>query len=148
MFVHQPAPQLALPPLDGQTPGFGPADLRAGHVTVVNFFASWCIPCRQEAPILPSIGRMKGVALYGIVYKDTPDKAHQFLKEVGNPFARIDIDEAGGTGIEWGVTGVPETFVIDGKGTVLLRHAGPLTPGVIADQIRPVILKAQASGAK
>ncbi len=96
--------------------------------------------------MLPMLAQMQGVQLYGIVYKDMPDKAQAFLNEVGNPFARIDLDEAGSAGIEWGITGVPETFIIDGKGTVLLRHAGPLTPSIIKSDLVPVIAKARAAG--
>jgi cytochrome c biogenesis protein CcmG/thiol:disulfide interchange protein DsbE len=143
MLVNKPAPQTPMSPLDALARGFARADLAAGHVTVVNFFASWCIPCHAEAPNLPLIAAMKGVKLYGVAYKDLPGDARKFLNEVGNPYDRIDLDEAGGAGIEWGVTGVPETFVIDGTGTVLLRHAGPLTKGVIEDQIVPAIAKAR-----
>jgi cytochrome c biogenesis protein CcmG/thiol:disulfide interchange protein DsbE len=143
MLVNEPAPNTPLPALNAQVEGFSPADLRAGHVTVLNFFASWCVPCREEAGVLPIIAQMKGVKLYGIAYKDMPEKTEAFLRETGNPFDRLDIDEPGSAGIEWGITGVPETFVIDGKGTVLLRHAGPLTQGVIADDIVPAIRKAR-----
>lgn len=146
MLVNKPAPAVTFPALDAGTEGFGPKDFRAGHVSVVNFFASWCVPCRQEAPILPRIATLKGVALYGVAYKDMPDKARGFLKEVGDPYARVGIDEAGSAGIEWGITGVPETFVIDAHGTVLLRHQGPLTPSVIDSDILPAIARARASG--
>lgn len=143
VLVNKPAPVTPLPALDDSTPGFTPADLKAGHVTVVNFFASWCIPCREEAPVLPMLAKIKGVQLYGVVYKNMPAKAAKFLREVGNPFARIDLDLSGSAGIEWGITGVPETFVIDGKGTVLLRHQGPLSPAIIKNDLLPVIEKAQ-----
>ena len=143
VLVNKPAPEMKLPPLDDGVQGFSPADLKAGHVTVVNFFASWCVPCREEAPNLPMIAGMKGVRLYGVAYKDLPDKARVFLNETGNPFDRLDIDEAGSAGIEWGITGVPETFVIDGKGTILLHHAGPLSPQIIQNEIAPVIARAQ-----
>jgi cytochrome c biogenesis protein CcmG/thiol:disulfide interchange protein DsbE len=146
VLVDKPAPHLTLPALDAATQGFGPAELAAGHVTVVNVFASWCVPCRAEATVLPALAHLKGVALYGMVYKDTPEKARAFLAEVGNPFSRIALDESGRAGIEWGVYGVPETFVIDGKGIIRLRHAGPLTPGVIANDILPAVAKARASG--
>lgn len=146
VLVDKPAPHVALPPLDGEAHSFGTADLTAGHVTVVNVFASWCIPCRDEAKILPVLAHLNGVALYGMVYKDTPEKARQFLNEVGNPFSRIALDESGRAGIDWGVYGVPETFVIDGKGIIHLRHAGPLTPGVIEKQILPAIERARHDG--
>lgn len=146
VLIDKPAPRLTLPALDGQTKGFGAADLTAGHVTVVNVFASWCIPCRSEATVLPLIAHLDGVALYGMVYKDTPGKARQFLNEVGNPFSRIALDESGRAGIDWGVYGVPETFVIDGKGIIHLRYPGPLTPAVIERNILPAIELARKSG--
>jgi len=146
VLVNKPAPQLTIPPLDAQTQGFGPANLKAGHVTVLNVFASWCIPCRAEASVLPMLAHIKGVALYGMVYKDTPENARAFLDEVGNPFSRIGLDESGSAGIEWGVYGVPETFVIDGSGIVRLRHAGPLTPATVKSDILPAIERARASG--
>lgn len=143
VLVNKPAPQLSLPPLDAETQGFGPTQLTAGHVTIVNVFASWCVPCRAEAAILPSLAHLDGVTLLGMVYKDTPANARQFLNEVGNPFARVGLDESGQAGIEWGVYGVPETFVIDGKGIIRLRHAGPLTPDIIKSDILPAIAKAR-----
>lgn len=146
VLVNKPAPQLTLPALDAQTSGFGPAQFRDGHVTVLNVFASWCVPCRAEAQVLPMLAHLKGVKLYGMVYKDTPSNARAFLSEVGNPFARIGLDESGRAGIEWGVYGVPETFVIDPRGIVRLRYPGPLTPAVVKDQILPAIARARADG--
>ncbi|HEY5337373.1 MAG TPA: redoxin family protein, partial [Rhizomicrobium sp.] len=115
MLIGKPAPTMPLPPLDAQALAFSPADLRAGHVSIVNVFASWCVPCHEEGPALSVLSQMKGVALYGMVQRDTPAKVHAFLAEVGNPYARIDLDADGRAGIEWGVYGVPETFVIDGR---------------------------------
>jgi len=138
-LVGHAAPPLALPPLDAQTAPFGRSDLAAGHVTVVNVWASWCAPCREEAPVLAGLGGLDGVALYGLVYKDKPDKARGFLSELGNPFARIDLDADGRAGIEWGVYDVPETFVIDGKGIVRLRYSGPVTPEVLSQVLLPAI---------
>ncbi len=145
MRIDKPAPTVPLPPLDAQAKGFSPADLKDGHVTVINFFASWCAPCRVEAPVLPLVAQIKGIQFYGVVYKDLPDKSRQFLDELGDPFSRIDIDESGRAGIEWGITGVPETFVIDGKGVVRMHYAGPLTPEFIKNQLMPVIERAQAT---
>ncbi|MGD0189928.1 MAG: DsbE family thiol:disulfide interchange protein [Rhizomicrobium sp.] len=145
VLIDKPAPAVSLPPLDAQTKGFTSADLKSGHVTVVNLFASWCVPCHAEAPGLQEIARQQGVALYGIVYKDTPDKARAFLGDVGNPFARIDIDADGHAGIDWGITGVPETFVIDGKGIVRLRYAGPAIGDALNNIILPAIAQARAS---
>jgi len=141
-LIGKPAPALTLAPLDMNAQGFGPADLK-GHVTIVNVFASWCVPCREEAPLLSTLAGLKGVALYGLVYKDTPEKARAFLKDVGNPFSRIGLDKSGEAGIEWGVYGVPETFVVDADGIIRLRYAGPLTPDVLSGQILPAIERAR-----
>jgi cytochrome c biogenesis protein CcmG/thiol:disulfide interchange protein DsbE len=128
--------------LDAQTQAFTPADLRAGHVSIVNVFASWCAPCRTEAPALQALSKLKGVTLYGMVQRDTPTKARAFLADVGNPYNRIDLDADGRASIEWGVYGVPETFVVDGKGIIRLRYAGPLTADVLETQILPAIARA------
>ena len=145
MLVGKPAPSVALPGLDAQAQAFTPADLSAGHVSIVNVFASWCVPCREEAPVLSALSQMKGVALYGMVQKDTPQKVRAFLADVGNPYSRIDLDADGRASIEWGVYGLPETFVIDGHGIVLLRYAGAITPDILTSQILPAIARAQAS---
>src|SRR5580698_7010719 len=113
MLVNQPVPRDVLPALVGSTP-FAPADFAKGQVTVLNVFASWCVPCRAEAPGLAAIKGMKGVALYGMVWKDNAKNAQAFLADVGNPYQRIDLDADGHAGIDWGIYGVPETFVIDG----------------------------------
>ena len=143
VLVGKPVPNTLLPALDAQTQAFTPADLRAGHVSVVNVFASWCAPCREEAPVLRALSQLKGVALYGMVQKDTPQKARAFLADVGNPYSRIDLDADGRASIEWGVYGVPETFIIDRNGIVRLRYAGPITPDALANTILPAIESAQ-----
>jgi cytochrome c biogenesis protein CcmG, thiol:disulfide interchange protein DsbE len=145
-LIDKPAPIVDLPPLDASTPAFKSLDLTAGHVSIVNVWASWCVPCRVEAPALAALAHEQGVALYGVVYKDTPAKARAFLDDVGNPFSRIDLDADGRAGIEWGIYGVPETFVIDGKGIVRLRFAGPLVGDTLDRTILPAIRQAQASG--
>jgi cytochrome c biogenesis protein CcmG, thiol:disulfide interchange protein DsbE len=146
MLIDKPAPRIALPALDAQAKAFTPADLAAGHVTVLNVFASWCVPCREEAPGLASIRQMDGVALFGLVWKDAPDKARAFLDDVGDPYARIDLDADGRAGIDWGVYGVPETFVIDRHGIVRLRYAGPLVGDALTNIVLPAIAKARAAG--
>jgi cytochrome c biogenesis protein CcmG/thiol:disulfide interchange protein DsbE len=145
-LVDKPAPRLALPALDGKTEAFAPRDLTAGHVTVLNVWASWCVPCKAEAPALVALSALRGVALYGLVYKDTPAKARGFLDETGDPYRRIDIDTDGRAGIAWGVYGVPETFVIDGKGIVRLRYAGPLVGSALTQIVLPAIEKARQDG--
>jgi cytochrome c biogenesis protein CcmG/thiol:disulfide interchange protein DsbE len=139
-LVGKQAPSTNLPPLDGAASGFTTADFRSGHVTVLNVWASWCVPCRAEAPALAALSQIKGVALYGMVYEDKAAAAREFLNEAGNPFRRIDLDRDGRAGIEWGIYGVPETFVIDGHGIVRLRYAGP----IVGDAMNAVILPAIA----
>ncbi len=142
-LVGKPAPQFALPPLDRESQAFSPRDLSAGRVTVLNVWASWCGPCRLEAPMLQTLGSIPGVVLYGLAYKDKPERARQFLKETGNPFSRIDIDADGRAAIDWGVYDVPETFVIDGMGIVRLRYSGPITPDVLEQVLLPAIAQAK-----
>jgi cytochrome c biogenesis protein CcmG/thiol:disulfide interchange protein DsbE len=146
MLIDKPAPRIVLPALDAQANAFAPTDLAAGHVTVLNVFASWCVPCREEAPGLAAIRRMDGVALYGMVWKDSAAKARAFLDEVGDPYARIDLDADGRAGIDWGVYGVPETFVIDPHGVVRLRYAGPLVGDALSNIVLPAIAKAKNEG--
>jgi cytochrome c biogenesis protein CcmG/thiol:disulfide interchange protein DsbE len=144
-LLNKPAPRLILPALDGKTAAFTPADLTAGHVSVINVFASWCAPCRTETSQLAAMSNLPGVALYGLVQKDKPEAARAFLNEVGNPFAKIARDDDGRASIEWGVYGVPETFVVDGKGVVRFKYVGPLTDDVMARQVMPAIADAKGS---
>ncbi len=117
--------------------------LRAPGVKLVNFWASWCAPCRAEHPMLTQLAD-EGVPIHGVNYKDDPAKALGFLAELGNPYAALGADASGRMGLNWGLYGVPETFVIDGDGTVVLRFAGPITRQVLESTIRPAI--AQAAG--
>jgi cytochrome c biogenesis protein CcmG/thiol:disulfide interchange protein DsbE len=142
-LIGRPVPRLALPALDRDTQGFGPRELASGQVTVVNVFASWCVPCRTEAPVLARLASSGGVALYGLVQKDTPAKVRAFLGEVGNPFQRIALDADGRASIEWGVYGVPETFVIDGRGVIRARVVGAVTDVVLANDLLPAIAAAK-----
>ena len=142
-LLNRPAPRLILPALDGQSAAFTPADLAAGHVSVINVFASWCAPCRTETDQLAALARIPGVALYGLTQKDKPAATRAFLEEVGNPFARIARDDNGRVSIEWGVYGVPETFVVDGRGIIRLKYVGGLTDDVLAEQVMPAIQAAQ-----
>jgi cytochrome c biogenesis protein CcmG/thiol:disulfide interchange protein DsbE len=135
-----PAPVLTVTPL-GDLPGFDAAALTAPGVKVVNFWASWCAPCRAEHPMLEKLAG-QGLTIYGVNYKDDPAKALAFLADLGNPFAAAVADPRGRTGLDWGLYGVPETFVIDGEGKVLLRFAGPLTERVMADTVGPALAAA------
>lgn len=143
-LIGKPAPQFSLPPLDRGASGFSRADLSEGHVTVLNVWASWCVPCRLEAPILQRLKNVSGVQLFGLAYKDQPAAARRFLRETGNPFDRVGLDLRGRAAIEWGVYDVPETFVVDGKGVVRLRYSGPITPDVLNGLIVPAIERAQS----
>ena len=144
-LLNRPAPHLVLPALDGQSAAFTPADLASGHVSVINVFASWCAPCRTETAPLAALARIKGVALYGLTQKDKPEATRAFLDEVGNPFARIARDDDGRASIEWGVYGVPETYVVDGHGIIRLKYVGPLSDAALKREIVPAIKAAQAN---
>jgi cytochrome c biogenesis protein CcmG, thiol:disulfide interchange protein DsbE len=138
-LVGGPAPSLsALEPFKDGVPAPRDPDLAAAGVKLVNFWASWCAPCRAEHPILMDLAA-GGLPVIGVNYKDTPDKAAGFLDELGNPFQSLGADASGRTGIDWGIYGVPETFVVGPDGTVLLRHPGPLTREVLDKRIRPAI---------
>jgi cytochrome c biogenesis protein CcmG/thiol:disulfide interchange protein DsbE len=144
-LLNKPAPRLNLPGLDAQSAAFTPADLAGGHVSVINVFASWCAPCRTETAPLMTLSRIPGVVLYGLTQKDKPEATRVFLDEVGNPFAKIARDDDGRASIEWGVYGVPETYVVDGRGIIRLKYVGALTDASLAREIVPAIKAAQAN---
>lgn len=132
------APALDLAPLSPEVPAGTQAALDAPGLKLVNFWASWCVPCRAEHPVLDAIAGA-GVPIIGANYKDTPADALKFLRELGNPYAATGSDESGRVGIEWGLYGVPETFVIDADGKVVLRHAGPITGKIYNEVFAPVL---------
>ena len=134
-FAGKAAPKLDLTAL-GDGPLLSDAMLRAPGVKVVNFWASWCAPCRAEHPRLMELAA-QGVPVYGVNYKDKPEDALGLLAELGNPFAAMGADATGRMGLDWGLYGVPETFVIDGSGTVVLRFAGPITTQEMERTILP-----------
>jgi cytochrome c biogenesis protein CcmG/thiol:disulfide interchange protein DsbE len=134
------APAVQVTALGDRAP-FTDADLRSGEVVLVNFWASWCAPCRAEHPILTELAA-EGITILGVNYKDPPAKAEALLAELGNPYAAIGADAAGRMGLDWGLYGVPETFVIAGDGTVVLRFAGPITRQELERKIRPALAKA------
>jgi cytochrome c biogenesis protein CcmG/thiol:disulfide interchange protein DsbE len=136
-LIDKPVPGFDLPPLLDTKPGLASGDLR-GKVKLVNVFASWCVPCRAEHPQLMRMAK-DGVELYGINYKDEPDAAKQWLASLGDPFLRIGADHSGRVAIDWGVYGVPETFLIDANGTIRYKHVGPITPEALNDSILPVL---------
>jgi cytochrome c biogenesis protein CcmG, thiol:disulfide interchange protein DsbE len=143
MLIGKPAPATDLPPLDPAAPGLKSADF-ADRVTVLNVFASWCVPCREEAPALIEFAKDRRFTLVGFNYKDKPENAAAFLAEFGNPFAVVGTDISGRTGIEWGVYGVPETYVIGKDGTIRYKHVGPLDASVWEATMLPQIEKALA----
>ncbi|WP_213773943.1 DsbE family thiol:disulfide interchange protein [Bradyrhizobium sp. dw_78] len=146
-LIGRPAPQTTLPPLQGlvangeQVPGLDPAALK-GKVSVVNVWASWCVPCHDEAPLLTALGQDKRLQLVGINYKDEPDNARRFLGRYGNPFGVVGVDGNGRAAIEWGVYGVPETFVVGRAGTIVFKLVGPITPENIDTVLKAEIDKA------
>ena len=138
--VGKDTPTLTLTEFNG--PVFTRADLADGQVKLVNFWASWCAPCRAEHPSLLAL-QSQGIPIYGVNYKDTPPKAQGFLAELGDPFARSAADPSGRTGLDWGLYGVPETFLIGKDGQVILRHPGPITAQILREKIAPAIAEAQ-----
>jgi cytochrome c biogenesis protein CcmG/thiol:disulfide interchange protein DsbE len=150
-LIGKSVPQFDLPPIDGlladgkDVPGFASADLAQGEPTVVNVFASWCVECQVEHPLLLALGKEPGIRLYGIDYKDDAASARRFLGRYGNPYARVGADGSGRTAIDFGVYGVPETYVIGGDGKIAFRHVGPLTETVINNTILPLLKSATSA---
>jgi cytochrome c biogenesis protein CcmG, thiol:disulfide interchange protein DsbE len=144
-LIGKPVPAFALPPIEGASqPGFAAADLRKGRVTLVNVFASWCAPCHQEHPLLMELAKDTRFTLVGINQKDKPENARRFLGKLGNPYAAVGADTEGRASIEWGVYGVPETFLVSGDGRILYKHVGPITEASLRDKLMPEIVRALA----
>ena len=143
-LIGKPVPEFSLPPVKGGTLGLSTADLR-GQVSIVNVFASWCVACREEHPILMGIKEKGLVPLHGINYKDKPDDAQAWLNQLGDPYTRTGADISGRVAIDWGVYGVPETFVIDRDGRIVHKHIGAITPEALRKTIMPIIDKLQKS---
>lgn len=146
-LIGKPVPDFVLAPIDGLgKPGLASADLKAGQVTLVNVFASWCVPCRQEQPALMELARI-GIPIVGIAYKDKPENSRRFLGAEGDPYKAVGADITGRTGIDFGVYGVPETYVVKGDGTIAYKVVGPLSEDNIKSELMPAIARAKA-GAK
>jgi len=147
-LIGRPAPIVDLSPVPGlesggvQVRGFKTSDIGQGKPAVVNFFASWCLPCADEHPQLVTLVRRTGVTLIGINNKDQPANAVRFLKLHGNPYAAVGADANGRAAIEWGVYGMPETFIVDGNGTVVFKHVGPISPESLEQKVLPALEKA------
>jgi cytochrome c biogenesis protein CcmG, thiol:disulfide interchange protein DsbE len=146
-LIGHPAPPTVLPALEGlvnngaQVPGLDPSVFK-GKVSIVNIWASWCVPCHDEAPLLTELGRDSRLQVVGINYKDSPDNARRFLGRYGNPFGIVGVDANGRASIEWGVYGVPETFIVGREGTIAYKLVGPVTPDNINTVLKVEIEKA------
>ncbi|MGW8182848.1 MAG: DsbE family thiol:disulfide interchange protein [Burkholderiales bacterium] len=137
-LIGKPVPVFDLPPVKGRELGLSSASLQ-GEVSLVNVFASWCTACREEHPLLMDLRRRGTVPIHGLNYKDKPDDASRWLNELGDPYTRTGADINGRVGIEWGVYGVPETFVIDRHGRIAYKHIGALTPDALREKILPLV---------
>lgn len=150
-LIGRPAPPTALPALEGlvregtQIPGLDPSMFK-GKVSIVNVWASWCVPCHDEAPLLTDLAKDRRLQVVGINYKDAPDNARRFLGRYGNPFGIVGVDSNGRASIEWGVYGVPETFVVGREGTIVYKLVGPVTPENIDSVLKAEIEKALKAG--
>lgn len=150
-LIGKKVPTFDLPPLEGlvrkgvPVAGLSTGDLVTGRVSIVNFWASWCVPCRIEHPFLVQLAEQSKAPLYGINYKDGTAGARRFLGRFGNPFVAVGVDARGATAIDWGVYGIPETFIIGGDGTILYKHVGPINAETIAKTLLPLIEKARGN---
>ena len=142
-LVGRSVPEFTLPALEGSgVPGLASGDLKTGEVTLVNVWASWCVPSREEAGVLHDLSKRGLVRIVGINYKDKPANAARFLSEAGQPFSAIGADESGRVGVDFGVYGVPESYVVDGAGVVRYRFVGPLDQAAVDQVLLPEIAKA------
>lgn len=138
-LIGEPVPAVVLPPLKETKPGFGPEDF-GGEPILVNVFASWCVPCRAEHPLITALARDHGITVYGLNSKDTRTAALNWLAELGDPYAKIGYDPSGRGGIEWGVYGYPETFIVSPAGEIVYKRVGPVSPRLIEEEILPRII--------
>jgi cytochrome c biogenesis protein CcmG, thiol:disulfide interchange protein DsbE len=145
-LIGQSAPPLDLPALNGGA-GLKDSDLRQGHVSVINIFASWCLPCHDEHPVLLDLAAdkalaAKGVRVIGVAQKDDPENIRRFLGAKGDPYSKVGVDRDGRAGIDWGVYGVPETFIVKGDGAIAFKLVGPMSAQTLASVVKPEIEKA------
>lgn len=141
VFIGRAAPVFELASLQEGNPALTTDDLKIGEPVLVNFFASWCVPCRAEHESLMLLAGKHRIPVYGIAYKDEPERSRRFLRELGNPFSKTGVDLNGRVAIDWGVTGVPETFLIDGNGVVRYRHWGPIVGDGLEARLLPELEK-------
>jgi cytochrome c biogenesis protein CcmG/thiol:disulfide interchange protein DsbE len=153
-LIGRAVPQTDFPAIEGlmsngqPAQGFHATDLAKGRVSVVNFWASWCVPCIEEHPLLLTLRERTGVEIYGVNYKDQPDAGRRFIGRYGNPFTAVGTDQTGRSAIEWGVYGMPETFVINGEGKIAYKHVGPISAESLEKQLIPAIAEARGAAAK
>ena len=138
VMIGKPVPEFDLPALVAGSPGLKSGELK-GHVTLINFFASWCVPCRAEHPLLFTLAKDNRIQIDGIAYKNKQSDTNAYLAELGNPYARVVVDESGRTAIDFGLYGVPESYLVDRDGVIRFRQVGPLTEDVIEKQLKPLI---------
>jgi cytochrome c biogenesis protein CcmG/thiol:disulfide interchange protein DsbE len=148
-LIGKPAPELKLAALDGAVSGGKPVPalttaMIKGKLTLVNVWASWCVPCRQEHPVVLGLSRDDRLNIVGINYKDRPDAALDFLGELGNPFKAIGVDPKGAAAIDWGVYGIPESFLVSPDGVILYKHVGPFDDNSVQNELLPAVEKALA----
>ncbi len=144
-LIDKPLPEFDLAAIEGETRGFATSDLD-GEVALINFFGSWCISCIIEHPVLMDIAAREGVVIAGIDWKDKPGAGKSWLDQRGNPYVFIGDDPSGRTAIDFGITGAPETFIIDHKGRVRYRYAGPITPQIWQRDLKPLVEKLRKEG--
>jgi cytochrome c biogenesis protein CcmG/thiol:disulfide interchange protein DsbE len=142
-LIGKAVPEFSLPPVQGRTLGLSSSDLRR-EVSLVNVFASWCVACREEHPVFMQLAASKKVPLHGLNYKDRPDDAAQWLDTMGDPYTRTGTDLNGRVAIDWGVYGVPETFVINADGHIAYKHIGAVTEQALNETILPLVERLRA----
>jgi len=147
VLINKPVPAFTLSPIAGlDLPGLADGDLKKGEVTLVNVWASWCVPCREEHPLLMELASRGDLRVVGINYKDDPENARRFLVTLGIPFAAVGADPNGRAAVDWGVYGVPESFLVDGTGAIRMKWIGPLTREALTKQIIPKIEEIRRAG--
>ncbi len=138
VLIDKPVPEFRLPPVWGRELGLASSDLK-GEVSLVNAFASWCVACKAEHPLLMQLNKAGIVPVHGLNTKDKPEDAAAWLERYGDPYTRTGADLDGRVTIDWGVYGLPETFVVDGRGIIRYKHIGPITPQVLEETILPLV---------
>lgn len=148
-LIDKPVPEFNLPPVKGRTLGLASVDL-VGEVSIVNVFASWCLPCKAEHPVWMGLQARNGVPIHGLNYKDTPEDASAWLNRLGDPYKRTGADLDGRVAIDWGVYGVPETFIVSADGRIAYKHVGAVTKDIVYGRLMPIVdrLRREIKGAK